>query len=163
MKHFAALLTALMLCTLAGCGSKQGTAETSTVASQPDSESAVYTEPQQTGSRMCLYFLKADYSEFKGAIVTVKNGDNQSDYTTDAGGCIDIKNVDFSKETFISVFTSSGSFIGACRITVKKGVEADFDNADGGVITFTLPEIADSVYSNLVLDSDGNFNSISLN
>ena len=163
MKRFAALLTALMLCTLAGCGSKQGTAETSTAASQPDTESEVYTQPQQTGSRMCLYFLKEDYSEISGAIVTVKNGNNQSDYTTDAGGCIDIKNVDFSKETFISVFTSSGSFIGACRITVKKGVEAAFDNADGGVITFTLPESADSVYSNLVLDSDGNFNSISLN
>ena len=163
MKRFAALLTALMLCTLAGCGSKQGTAETSTVAPQPDSESAVYTQPQQTGSRMCLYFLKADYSEIKGAIVTVKNGDNQSDYTTDAGGCADIKNIDFSKETFISVFSASGSFIGSCRVTVKMGSDASFDNADGGVITFTLPENADSVYSNLVLDSDGYFNSISLN
>lgn len=163
MKRFAALLTALMLCTLAGCGSKQGTAETSTVAPQPDSEIAVYTQPQQMGSRMCLYFLKADYSEFKGAIVTVKNGDNQSDYTTDAGGCADIKNIDFSKETFISVFSASGSFIGSCRVTVNNGSDASFDNADGGVITFTLPENADSVYSNLVLDSDGYFNSISLN
>ena len=163
MKRFAALLTALVLCVLSGCGSKQGTAKASTAATQPDSESALYTQAQQSGSRMCLYFMKKDYSEFSGAIVTVKNGDNQSDYTTDAGGCADIKNLDFSKETFISVFTSSGGLIGSCRITVKKGAEAAFDNADGGVITFTLPESADSVYSNLVLDSDGNFNSISLN
>ena len=163
MKRFTAFLTALMLLALAGCGSKQSVDDSSTAASQPDSESAVYTQPQQTGSRMCLYFLKADYSEIKGAIVTVKNGDNQSDYTTDAGGCADIKNIDFSKETFISVFSASGSFIGSCRVTVKMGSDASFDNADGGVITFTLPENADSVYSNLVLDSDGYFNSISLN
>ena len=133
-------------------------------------EEDVYSEPENDGKfRACLYFLRSDYSEIQGAVVMVKNGDSSAEYTTGPGGDVDIRGIDDTKETTVSVFDSAdGKPIGSFRFTVARGEADAYENGkkdtdSQGTVIYTVKKDAGVVFSNLVLTENGTFESISIN
>lgn len=98
----------------------------------------------------------------------VVNAGNQTEYKTDAAGCVDIKDVNIKEEITISLFDSNNAEpIGSCKIKVERGSTSEYSNGssktgDEGYITYVAKEGAGYIYSNLVLTSDGYFESISI-